>query len=57
MESKKTVTKKEACVLLGITPPTLDSWIKSDKVNISTILVGLRKKVLMSEIEELKKQM
>lgn len=59
MQSKKqkTVTKKEACGLLGITPPTLDAWLKSDKVNISTIFVGLRKRVLMSEIEELKKNL
>ena len=57
MESKKTVTKKEACVLLGITPPTLDAWIESDKVKISTIFVGLRKRVLMSEIDELKKNL
>ncbi len=57
MQSKKTVTKKEAAQLLGITLPTVDAWIKSEKVKLSTITVGLRKRVLMSEIEELKKNL
>lgn len=57
MQSKKTVTKKEAAELLNITLPTLDAWIKSDKVKLSTIVVGLRKRVLMSEINGLLKNL
>lgn len=57
MENKKSCTKREAAEILGVTPPTLDAWLKSEKVKLSTITVGLRKRVLMSEIEELKKNL
>ena len=58
MENKIThVSKKEACEMLTISKPTLDSWIKNPKVKISVELVGLRKRVPIAEIEALKKEL
>lgn len=58
MENKIThVSKKDACEMLNISKPTLDSWIKNPKVKLSVELVGLRKRISVAEIEALKKEL
>ncbi len=56
-EKKMFVTKREACRMLGITPPTLDAWIKNPDVKITETKVVLRKRISVAEIETLKREM
>ena len=51
----KTVTKTKAAELLGVSKPTIDAWVKNPNVKLTAIKVGLRDRIPMSEIEELKK--
>ena len=53
--TQKTVTKTKAAELLGVSKPTIDAWVKNPTVKLSTIKVGLRERIPMSEINELKK--
>ena len=53
----KFVDKKEAGKILGISQVTLRKWLKSDKINLSETTVGLRKRIALSEIEKLKKEL
>lgn len=51
------VSKKTACEMLGISRPTMNNWLKSEKVKLTETAVGLSKRISVKEIEELKKQM
>mgnify|MGYP003440670590 CR=1 FL=1 len=53
--TQKTVTKTKAAELLGVSKPTIDAWVKNPTVKLNGIRVGLRDRILLSEINELKK--
>ena len=53
--NQKTVTKAKAAELLGVSKPTIDTWVKNPTVKLTTVRVGLRDRIPMSEINELKK--
>lgn len=56
MSLEKTVTKAKAAELLGISLPTLNAWLKSEKVKLNVVKgAGIKDRILIREINELKK--